>query len=239
MSSLKQRMNASRLPEFKFFTHAPVEFQELKDETGSDGTRFYLTPGGKRYPSITTVLSLLSKKNIAAWRRRVGEDEANRISGKAVKRGTKIHSLCEKYLNNSYHNQPPELFGDDLRMFLSLKDVIDENIDGILAQEVTLYSHYLEMGGRLDLAAHWKGEPAIIDFKTSSKPKQKNWITNYFMQGAGYSYMWQELTGQHISKIVIIIAVDGGRVQIFEVDKLKYIGGLITAREEYRRAYDV
>ena len=85
----------------KIFEHAKVDigYEDLDAETTSNG-RTYSTSNGKSYPSVTTVLSILNEDIIKAWRDRVGEEEANRISGKASNRGTRVHSIVEKYLNN-------------------------------------------------------------------------------------------------------------------------------------------
>ena len=81
------------------FNHVPVELPELKTTT-IDRKRFYITPKEKYYPSITTVLSIRNKKGLMEWRKRVGDEVANYVSGKAASRGTKVHHMCEDYLNN-------------------------------------------------------------------------------------------------------------------------------------------
>ena len=91
----------NKIPKNKKFNHEKVDigYDDLDAETTNSG-RTYITPDGKSYPSITTVLSILNEDIIKAWRQRVGEEEANRISGKAANRGTRVHSIVEKYLNN-------------------------------------------------------------------------------------------------------------------------------------------
>ena len=69
-------------------------------QINENGIRHYMTPEGNKYPSITTVLSEYSRKGIYEWRQRVGDEAANRISGKASTRGTKLHKACEDYINN-------------------------------------------------------------------------------------------------------------------------------------------
>ena len=82
------------------FNHIHYEYPTLKRVTSSDGTRVYETPTGNKYPSVTTVTGLLKKDIIQAWRKKVGDEEANKISSTAARRGTRIHTLCEKYLLN-------------------------------------------------------------------------------------------------------------------------------------------
>ena len=83
------------------FIHEKIDMgYESLDRTDSPDGRRYLTLDGNAYPSVTTVLSILSEESIAKWRKRVGEEEANRIGGRAAARGTAVHSLIEKYLRN-------------------------------------------------------------------------------------------------------------------------------------------
>ena len=87
------------------FNHVPVSLPELETKT-VDRKRFYVTPEGEEYPSITTVLSSRSKQGLTEWRKKVGDEVANYVSGKAASRGTKVHHMCEDYLNNMYINSP-------------------------------------------------------------------------------------------------------------------------------------
>ena len=82
----------------KKFNHVGTTLTELTTEN-IDGKRHYVTPNGS-YISITTLLSNLSKDGIQKWRERVGAEEANRISTKASRQGTAVHSLCEQYIKN-------------------------------------------------------------------------------------------------------------------------------------------
>lgn len=196
-----------------------------------DGKRLYLTPDGQKYPSITTVLSHYKKDSIIEWRKRVGEAEANKISTKASRRGTKVHKLCEDYLNNEkniYEGYTP----DNVEMFKSIRPVLDD-IEVVYGQEKTLFSHHLKTAGRVDCVGVFQGKKCIIDFKTSAKPKKREWIDNYFMQGAGYSVMWEEMTRMPISNIVIIIAVDQNKPQIFMEKRDDWIDKFIELRENY------
>ena len=176
--------------------------------------RRYRTPEGVDLPSITTVLSILSRDSIMKWRRRVGADEANRISPRSSTRGTAVHAIIEKYINNEENfkdGYTPDIIGS----FLDLKPILDGRIGRVYAQEAPLYSNHLGVAGRVDCVADFDGKLSIIDFKTSMKPKRKDWITNYFMQESAYSIMWEERTGRPITQLVTIISVDNHEPQIF------------------------
>ena len=154
----------SKIQTNKKFSHDKIDigYNDLDAETTNNG-RTYTTPDGKRYPSITTVLSLLSEDAIRAWKERVGEEQAEIVSGKAVRRGTKVHSIVEKYLNNEDTTD----FLPHIRQSLdNLKPVLDKNIGTVFGLEVPLFSHHLKVAGRCDCIAQFNGVPSIIDFKT-------------------------------------------------------------------------
>ena len=152
---------------------------ELKT-INENGKRCYVTPDGEKYPSVTTVLSDYKKEGIIKWRKRVREKQANKISTQASRRGTKVHKLCEDYLNNelSFDDYTP----DNVVMFKSIQSILDD-IELVYGQERTLFSNHLKTAGRVDCVGIFRGKKHIIDFKTSSKPKKEEWIDNYFMQG--------------------------------------------------------
>jgi genome maintenance exonuclease 1 len=197
------------------FINDLIELPQLVRIDGEQ--RFYQTPDGNKYPSVTTVLSEMSDKTaIIAWRKRVGEEEANRVSGRATRRGTAVHSLLEKFVLNEEID-----FSDTMplnrTMYNQIAKHLQQNVDNVRSSEGQLFSHKLKIAGSVDLIASYKGEPAIIDFKTSTKPKRKEWIENYFLQATMYSYMLYEMTGLYHPKLVIAIALeeDSGP-QIFE-----------------------
>jgi len=195
------------------FEHVPVELTEMKTEN-RNGRREYKTPEGINLPSITTVLSILSRESIAKWRARVGHEEANRISHRASTRGTAVHAIVEKYINNE-ENFKDGYTPDIISSFIDLKPILDTRIGRVYAQEAPLYSTHLGVAGRVDCVAEFDGRLSIIDFKTSLKPKRLDWIKNYFMQESAYAIMWEERTGRPITQLVTIISVDNHEPQIF------------------------
>lgn len=195
------------------FKHETVELTEMESVT-TDSGRKYKTPEGVNYPSITTVLSILSRESIAKWRKRVGEDEANKISTRASGRGTRVHEIIEKYINNQedYRNgYTPDI----IQSFIDIRHILDDRIGTVYAMEAPLYSDHLGVAGRVDCVAEFDGKLSIIDFKTSMKPKRIEWIKNYFMQESAYAIMWEERTGMPIVQLVTIISVDNSEPQVF------------------------
>lgn len=216
------------------FLHEDVDlgYCDLEAVTTDKG-RHYEDPDGNKYPSITTVLSILSEEAIQAWRARVGEEEANRISTQASTRGTKVHNIIEEYLKNN-----PDYLKDELphniQTFKDVQPILDECVTKIYRQEAPLYSKHLGVAGRVDLVGQWKGIDSIIDWKTSRKFKKKEWISSYFMQCAAYAIMWEERTGQPMKQLVVCIAGDMGP-QIFVEDRDNWTKELINTINEYKR----
>ena len=216
----------------KTFIHH--DFAKLLRTTSSDGTRVYETPSGRAYPSVTTVTGLHNKQSIINWRKRVGEEEANRISSRASARGTRIHQLCEDYLRGN--DVEPDIF--DAEMFGSIKEWLGD-IDNIHALEDPLYSDHLEVAGTVDCIAEFQGKLSIIDFKTSSKAKDRDDIHNYFMQTAAYAVAFEERTEIPIGRLVIIMAVDSDDPRLFIEKRDNWIGGFQKLRLEYKNQYNI
>ena len=215
------------------FEHVPVTLTEMNAVTTESG-RKYRTPDGIDLPSITTVLSILSRDSIAKWRKRVGEAEANKISYRASTRGTSVHEIIEKYINND-ENFKDGYTPDIISSFLDLKPILDGRIGKVFAQEAPLYSTHLGVAGRVDCVAEFDGKLSIIDFKTSRKPKQIEWIKNYFMQESAYAIMWEERTGMPITNTVVVMDVDDEKPLVFKEHRDNWTELLFNTIKEYKR----
>jgi len=180
----------------------------------SSGMRLYNLPNGDWVPSITTVTSFYNREIFVKWRKRIGLEEANRITKRATARGTDFHQVCQDYLENKELNwddyQPLSKF-----MFFHTKPYLDK-INNIHAIERTLYSEYLGLAGRVDAIGEYEGELAVIDFKTSEKIKPEEWLENYFVQEMFYGSAYYELTGIPIVKLITIMVTPGGDVKVFD-----------------------
>ena len=215
------------------FNHVPVNLPELKTKT-IDRKRFYVTPEEEYYPSITTVLSIRKKEGLMEWRKRVGNDVANYVARTASARGTKVHHMCEDYLNNMEFDWP-EKWKEHKKNFLPwclFKQLRNEalcHINDIYAQEAGLYSDKYKVAGRVDCIAKYKGVLSIIDFKTSTKEKNDEWNENYYIQASAYAEMFEERTNINIPQIVILVVTEAGTVQEFIKDKKEYLERLSEA----------
>jgi ATP-dependent exoDNAse (exonuclease V) beta subunit len=216
----------------KTFKHLPLQFTELETITTKGGQRYYRTPDGVSYPSVTTILSEHSKKGIADWRKRIGAEAADKISRQAATRGTKFHAMAEKYLNNEYKQEKMNLL--DMELFeMAVPEL--EKIDNIRAQEVPLYSHHLRLAGRVDCIGEYDGKLSIIDFKTARREKDPDHVQHYFMQACAYSIMFEELTGTPINRLTLIIAVEDGFMQILQSRRDKHVQDLLHYRDLYEK----
>lgn len=213
------------------FKHETIDlgYTDLVAESTSMG-RLYRTPGGS-FPSVTTVLSIIKEKEIAAWRARVGDEVANKISTKASGRGTLVHSIIEDYINN---NDTSDYLPHIKQSLNNLKPEL-ERITTVYGQEVALYSEHLGLAGRVDCVGIFDGVPSIIDFKTSRRPKRKEDISNYFAQMSAYAIMWEERTGMPIVNTVVIMDVDDSEPLVFKEHRDNYTKLLLDTIKEYRR----
>lgn len=223
----------------KTFEILDYDFQSLPTEN-IDGKRYYITPTGEKYPSVTSVTGLLNRDGIKKWRKRVGEKTANKISTQAARHGTSAHQLFEDYIrNDNFEEKFKSAMPTTQQAFISVEKLLNQ-IGTVHALEAPLYSHELQLAGRVDCIAEWHGKLSVIDFKTSAKPKNPEWITNYFIQETAYAKMFEELTGKEVEAIVTLIAVSNGTSQLFvEQPTIEFVDKLQELRSEYKTTYGV
>ena len=205
-----------------------------------NGKRYYRTPDGKHYPSVTTVTGMLNKVWIKKWRKAVGEEKANKISRQAATRGTRYHQLQEDFLNNILTEERlKEATPLDLMMFNQTKELTSK-LGDIYMLEGSMFSNELEMAGRVDCIAEFAGKVSVIDFKTSTKHKTPSKIKNYFLQETAYAKMFEENFNVPIERIVTIVAVEEtGQSQLFVEEPGKWVDQLKDLRAQYRAEYNM
>ena len=198
-------------------------YQEFK-RTSVDGKRLYQNPWGDPVPSVTTILSATQpaekRQALANWRKRVGTEEAQRITTTAANRGTVMHNILEHWALGEYETYNP---GNNIvhqqakAMAQVVVDNIENDIDEIWGTEVNLVAKEL-YAGTTDLVGVYKGEATIMDFKQTNKPKKREWIDDYFLQGAAYANAHNEMYGTDISRIAIFMCSGDCEWQLFESD---------------------
>ena len=208
----------------KIFKHNPIDKIDGIEQLNRKSGRTYRIAGGtNEYTSVTRMLSILSKGGIAAWKQRVGELKAAKISKDAVDLGSCMHKLAEYYLKNKSFTKfkPDDYVVDPNVLFNAIKEHLDD-INNIRAQEMIMFSDELELAGTVDCIAEYKGTPSIIDFKSSKIVKTPSQVKGYFLQCCAYSIMLKERTGIDINQGVIILGSREGksRVYISELEPL-------------------
>lgn len=216
------------------FLQDPFEFTELQSTTSEDGKRAYTTPDGKQYESVTTFLGRVGDKAwLEEWRNTIGHELAELKSRYAKDRGTAMHKALEMFLSNEKIQDEikDDPFAYDL--YLKTKKALEQNITKIHNQEFCVYSHRLKLAGRVDLLAEWRSSTAVIDFKTSEKPKSEDQIYSYFLQVAIYCMCLYEIYGIVVKRMVVIVACESlPTAQIFEKTVDKYIPDIIRLVKE-------
>ena len=213
---------------------------DLISETTETG-RKYTLPDGRKYDSVTTILSHAKDKTfLKEWRNRVGEEEANRIVKRSTSRGTKLHEACEKYLLNELTDMKISMLMPDVKdFFMQLKPHIDKNVGNVYGTEQALFSDRLKIAGRTDCIAEWQGKLSIVDYKNSIREKREDWIQDYFIQCTAYANLFEDLTGLPIEQVVVLIANEEGKPQIFEREKTKYQAQFDKLVHDYRKSLEI
>ena len=197
-----------------------------------EGKRYYLGEDDMKYPSVTTVVGLQSREHIKLWRKRVGEEKANQIGTQAANRGTAVHNIIEKYINNE---DTSDFMPHIQQSLQNLKPLIDKHVTKVFATECPLYSDHLQLAGTCDAIVEWDGIPTIVDWKTSRRPKKKANISNYFMQLSAYAVMWEERTGMACSNTRIVMDVDNFHPVMYKETRDDWIDKMIYWRDEYNK----
>jgi len=214
------------------FNHVKLDREVPKlTQLNENGTRYYVTPSGNKYPSITTVLSAYNRKAIFEWRQRVGNEEANKISGKASTRGTKLHKNCEDYIDNK---EPIFKTPFETVLFNSIKPTL-HRINNVYAQELRMYSDHLRIAGTVDCVGEFDGKLSVIDFKTANRRKDPCYIENYFMQCSAYAIMFEEIFEIPVSQVVVAIAVEDDEPQVFVEKRDSHVERLLYFRDLYEK----
>ena len=201
-----------------------------------NGSRLYETPDGSFYPSVTTITGQMNKKAIQEWRARVGEKKANEITKVAAARGTSVHKLCEHYILGTMDDV--KIMPSNREMFTSMANHLAEKVGKVYAVEGFLYSDFLRSAGQVDMIAEYNGVLSVVDFKTSKKKKNPDWIENYFVQEAAYSFMFEERTQLQVGQLVTVIGVDGEEEPQVFIKNTKERNQYLLKFLELRELYD-
>lgn len=200
------------------------QFPRYDESVGRDDQgNYYNTPNKIRLPSVSRALKEFfpeSEKSIQAWRKRVGEAEADRISATARNRGSSLHTLIEKYIHRQ--TDVGKVMPSTMSLFKQMYPILDKMITDVYLVEAPIWSYRYNLAGFVDTVGLYDNVLSTIDYKNSIKPKRYDWIENYFLQTTAYSLMIEEVYGTVITQNVIIIGVvESATPQIFFNDPQK------------------
>ena len=184
------------------------------------GKRHY-DVGKEKLPSVTTILSATQsdekKKSLSDWRARMGPQYADRVRDISAMRGTAMHRYLEAFIDGSGHKDLTSIGREAEGMAKRIIESGLGELDEVWGQEVTLYYPGL-YAGATDIVGVYEGQPAIIDFKQTNKPKKREWITDYFCQLGAYCMAHNYVYGTKIQKGVILMCSKDLLFQKFEVE---------------------
>jgi genome maintenance exonuclease 1 len=188
-----------------------------------NGKRVYEI-SGSRLPSVTTILSatkpIEARQSLTRWRERVGETEAAKVFNTSSSRGTAMHKIIEMHIKGEGYQDLTDIGKQAHSMASTIIEKGLHNIEEYYGLEVTL--HYPGLyAGATDLAGIHQGKEAIIDFKQSNKPKQRDWIEDYFLQMAAYAMAHDYVYGTNIDKGVIMMCTPDNYYQEFIIEGLE------------------
>ena len=190
-----------------------------------DGKRHY-DVGKEKLPSVTTILSATQseakKKSLADGRARMGAQSADRIRDVSAMRGTAMHRYLEAYIDGTGHKDLTSIGKEAEPMARRIVESGLGELDEVWGQEVTLYYPGL-YAGATDIVGVYEGQPAIIDFKQTNKPKKREWITEYFCQLGAYCMAHNYVYNTKIQSGVILMCSKDLLFQKFEVSGSEFV----------------
>jgi hypothetical protein len=211
----------------KAYSHAECPPLPVLTQTTINGKRHYVTPDGA-FISITSLLSSQVPDSIISWRESIGNDVADYVMRTAGRRGTRVHKLVELALSNKPLGDITDYGVLPVALFDMMQPALDK-IDQIMALEQPLYSAELGIAGTADTVCSYDGVPSVVDYKTSSKIRED--VERHMIQGAFYASAWTWQTKMPIDQVVIIMAAEDGRMQVFKdkpsahLNKLRELAG--------------
>ena len=209
----------------KVYSHAECPPLPVLTQTTINGKRHYVTPDGA-FISITSLLSSQVPDSIISWRESIGNDVADHIMRAAGRRGTRVHKLVEMALSNKPLGDITDYGVLPVALFNMMQPALDK-IEQIRALEQPLYNAELGVAGTADTICSYDGVPSVVDYKTASKIRED--VERHMIQGAFYASAWTWQTKMPIDQIVIIMAAEDGRMQVFKdkpsvyLDKLRQL----------------
>jgi len=181
-------------------------YKKLDRQDGGGQGRVYVDDVGNKIPSVTTILSKTKDMtHLIAWKKRIGEDKAKQITEESAGLGTTMHAHLEAYVLGEQRpggNNYGRLMAQRMADTVISEGLID--VDEVWGVESHLYYENL-WAGTTDLVGMYMGRPAIMDFKTTIKPKKREWVEDYRLQLAAYAMAHNNIHGTNIDTTVVFM----------------------------------
>jgi genome maintenance exonuclease 1 len=194
------------------------DYKEIKRKE-VNGKRLYATPDGRAVASVTTILDATKDKtHLIEWRKRVGEKKAQEITTEAAGVGTRMHKYLEDYIDTGEWPTPgSNPYAQQAHMMAEqIKEHALTHVDQIWGSEVNLYMPQM-YAGTTDLVGQYKGQPSIMDFKQTNKPKKTEWVVDYFLQLVAYAEAHNEIYGTDIREGHVFMCSRDLQYQQFDI----------------------
>lgn len=186
-----------------------------------DGVRFYRVPGLGYVPSVTTVLSVISKPGLTAWYGSVGTEEAERITSKALDIGREVHLAIEEFARTGkvvweMEDGLPVYAPEAERAIRAFLEWHKQNPLRFDVNEQVVWSH-LGYAGTLDALglARLDNRLIICEWKTS-----KRIYPEYILQVSAYWNAYQERYGvKPDAGLILRLDKEGNGFETYWVDE--------------------
>lgn len=186
-----------------------------------NGKRYYRmvdfpnVPSNLVLPSVTTIASACSPVGkimaLINWRKRVGDEEANRRTRLATERGSWLHGVLEDLWNGEDFSVHLEKCPQFAPYFHAVEGFINEVRNPMLVESAVAWfspEHEIGFSGTFDMLACMEdGSIALVDWKTSYKKKSSSQLADYRMQLGSYTMAIEQMYGIEIDKAYCVIAI--------------------------------
>ena len=182
--------------------------------------------GNTKLPSVTTILSATQspekKESLANWKAKMGDKAADEIRDTAAARGTAMHTYLEHYLDGTGYKDLTPLGRQAETMANRIIESGLGDLEELWGLETTLYYPDL-YAGATDVVGIYQGQPAILDFKQSNKPKRREWVQDYFEQLGAYAMAHNQVYGTKIQSGIVLMCTKDFMFQKFEVSGREFV----------------
>ena len=177
---------------------------------------------------MTTILSATQSEEkrqaLANWKARLGAQAADRVRDIAALRGHSNAHVSRGVCPGNRAQGPDFSIGKEAEpMARRIIEAGLGDLGEVWGTEVTLYYPDL-YAGATDVVGIYNGRESIIDFKQTNKPKQREWIEDYFIQLGAYAMAHNYVYQTKIQSGIILMCSKDKFFQKFESSDKEFVG---------------